>query len=179
MCGIVGFTGSVQAAPVLLDGLRRLEYRGYDSAGVAVHDGERIEMVKASGSVANLAERTSSGSSPQRDLRHSPHPLGYARRSHRHERPSASERARALRRRAQRNNRELRRAAAASLNTRATSFAARPTPRSWRICLKNTMTATSNAPSCARPAGSRAASSSACSARRSRAGSSVSRRPGR
>ena len=50
MCGIVGFTGSVQAAPVLLDGLRRLEYRGYDSAGVAVHDGERIEMVKASGS---------------------------------------------------------------------------------------------------------------------------------
>lgn len=62
MCGIVGFTGSVQAAPVLLDGLRRLEYRGYDSAGVAVHDGERIEMVKASGSVANLAERTSSGS---------------------------------------------------------------------------------------------------------------------
>ena len=62
MCGIVGFTGSVQAAPVLLDGLRRLEYRGYDSAGVAVHDGERIEMVKSSGSVANLAERTSSGS---------------------------------------------------------------------------------------------------------------------
>ena len=62
MCGIVGFTGSVQAAPVLLDGLRRLEYRGYDSAGVAVHDGERIEMVEASGSVANLAERTSSGS---------------------------------------------------------------------------------------------------------------------
>ena len=62
MCGIVGFTGSVQAAPVLLDGLRRLEYRGYDSAGVAVHDGERIEMVKASGSVANLAERTLSGS---------------------------------------------------------------------------------------------------------------------
>lgn len=46
----------------MLDGLRRLEYRGYDSAGVAVHDGERIEMVKASGSVANLAERTSSGS---------------------------------------------------------------------------------------------------------------------
>ncbi len=62
MCGIVGFTGSSQAAGVLLDGLRRLEYRGYDSAGIAVHDGQRIEMVKASGSVDNLAGRTAQGS---------------------------------------------------------------------------------------------------------------------
>ena len=61
MCGIVGFTGAVQAAPILLEGLRRLEYRGYDSAGVAVADGERIEMVKASGSVAHLAELTGGG----------------------------------------------------------------------------------------------------------------------
>ena len=61
MCGIVGFTGSTQAAPVLIEGLRRLDYRGYDSAGVAVHDGERIEMVKASGSVAHLAELTENG----------------------------------------------------------------------------------------------------------------------
>ena len=61
MCGIVGFTGSAQAAPVLIEGLRRLEYRGYDSAGVAVHDGERIEMVKASGSGAHLAELTENG----------------------------------------------------------------------------------------------------------------------
>ena len=61
MCGIVGFTGSTQAAPVLIEGLRRLEYRGYDSAGVAVFDGERIEMVKASGSVAHLAELTENG----------------------------------------------------------------------------------------------------------------------
>ena len=61
MCGIVGYTGALQAAPILLDGLKRLEYRGYDSAGVAVHDGERIEMVKAKGSVANLAERTANG----------------------------------------------------------------------------------------------------------------------
>ena len=61
MCGIVGFTGCTQAAPVLLDGLRRLEYRGYDSAGVAVFVGERIEMVKASGSVEHLAELTDGG----------------------------------------------------------------------------------------------------------------------
>ena len=39
MCGIVGYTGRLEAAPLLLDGLRRLEYRGYDSAGVAVLDG--------------------------------------------------------------------------------------------------------------------------------------------
>ena len=51
MCGIVGYTGAQQAAPILLEGLRRLEYRGYDSAGVAVHGGGGIEMVKASGTV--------------------------------------------------------------------------------------------------------------------------------
>ena len=61
MCGIVGYTGTLQAAPILLDGLRRLEYRGYDSAGVAVNDGERIEMVKAGGTVAGLAEKTANG----------------------------------------------------------------------------------------------------------------------
>ena len=40
MCGIVGFTGETQAAPILLDGLEKLEYRGYDSAGLAVYDGK-------------------------------------------------------------------------------------------------------------------------------------------
>ena len=48
MCGIVGFTGAHQAAPILLDGLARLEYRGYDSAGLAVRDGTKLaEVVKA------------------------------------------------------------------------------------------------------------------------------------
>ena len=42
MCGIVGYTGKKQAAPVLLDGLSKLEYRGYDSAGLAVRDGEKL-----------------------------------------------------------------------------------------------------------------------------------------
>ena len=50
MCGIVGFTGLRPAAPILLDGLARLEYRGYDSAGLAVRDGEnRPEIIKPKG----------------------------------------------------------------------------------------------------------------------------------
>jgi len=50
MCGIVGFTGRHQAAPILLDGLSKLEYRGYDSAGLAVRDGENeTEVIKAKG----------------------------------------------------------------------------------------------------------------------------------
>ena len=62
MCGIVGFTGRQQAAPVLLDGLSKLEYRGYDSAGLAVRDGEALaEVVKATGKLKNLAEKTAYG----------------------------------------------------------------------------------------------------------------------
>ena len=61
MCGIVGFTGSRQAAPILLKGLSRLEYRGYDSAGIAVvHDGA-IEVEKVSGRIAKLCEKTKDG----------------------------------------------------------------------------------------------------------------------
>ena len=48
MCGIVGFVGSEQAAPVLLEGLRRLEYRGYDSAGIAIRD-EDVTVIKEKG----------------------------------------------------------------------------------------------------------------------------------
>ena len=62
MCGIVGFTGVQQAAPVLLDGLSKLEYRGYDSAGLAVRDGESLaEVVKATGKLKNLIEKTENG----------------------------------------------------------------------------------------------------------------------
>jgi glucosamine--fructose-6-phosphate aminotransferase (isomerizing) len=54
MCGIVGYVGGQQCAGILLDGLRRLEYRGYDSAGLAVHDGAKLEVVRAVGKLANL-----------------------------------------------------------------------------------------------------------------------------
>ena len=62
MCGIVGYTGKKQAAPILLDGLSKLEYRGYDSAGLAVRDGEKLaEVVKATGRLKNLMEMTDEG----------------------------------------------------------------------------------------------------------------------
>lgn len=61
MCGIVGYIGESQAAPVLLDGLSKLEYRGYDSAGIAVYDGEQIQVQKAVGRLKVLSELTHDG----------------------------------------------------------------------------------------------------------------------
>ena len=64
MCGIVGYTGSHQAAPILLEGLEKLEYRGYDSAGLAVRDGDKpVEIVKAKGRLRLLSEKTKGGQS--------------------------------------------------------------------------------------------------------------------
>lgn len=64
MCGIVGFSGRHQAAPILLDGLSKLEYRGYDSAGLAVRNGTApIEVVKAKGRLKVLSEKTNGGAS--------------------------------------------------------------------------------------------------------------------
>jgi glucosamine--fructose-6-phosphate aminotransferase (isomerizing) len=60
MCGIVGYVGEQEAAPILLDGLRRLEYRGYDSAGIAVLQGGKIEVRRSVGKLANL-ERALAG----------------------------------------------------------------------------------------------------------------------
>ena len=62
MCGIVGFTGHHQAAPILLEGLSKLEYRGYDSAGIAVRNGDELaEVVKATGKLKNLSEKVDGG----------------------------------------------------------------------------------------------------------------------
>ncbi|MBQ8919552.1 MAG: glutamine--fructose-6-phosphate transaminase (isomerizing) [Acidaminococcaceae bacterium] len=61
MCGIVGFTGAQSAAPILLEGLKKLEYRGYDSAGIAVMDERKIAVHKVTGRIANLCEKTQDG----------------------------------------------------------------------------------------------------------------------
>ena len=61
MCGIVGFTGTQNAAPVLLDGLSKLEYRGYDSAGIAVVQGNQIAISKVTGRIQNLRKRRTTG----------------------------------------------------------------------------------------------------------------------
>ena len=61
MCGIVGFTGTRSAAPILLDGLKKLEYRGYDSAGISVMDRQMISVSKVTGRIANLCEKTQNG----------------------------------------------------------------------------------------------------------------------
>ena len=64
MCGIVGYTGMHSAAPVLLDGLSKLEQRGYDSAGIAVRDGEKqAEVIKAKGRLKKLIDKTNGGDS--------------------------------------------------------------------------------------------------------------------
>ena len=60
MCGIVGYTGTGQAKDVLLEGLKRLEYRGYDSAGIAVFDGDKLNIVKRLGKVSELVDAVSS-----------------------------------------------------------------------------------------------------------------------
>ena len=59
MCGLVGYIGSNQAAPILLEGLRRLEYRGYDSAGLAIHDGSDLKVIRAAGKISALAQLVS------------------------------------------------------------------------------------------------------------------------
>ena len=61
MCGILGYTGLMQAAPILLDGLTRLEYRGYDSAGIALINDGQINVSKVAGRISNLYEKTDGG----------------------------------------------------------------------------------------------------------------------
>jgi len=64
MCGIIGFTGTTEAAPILMEGLRRLEYRGYDSSGVVVGSGTKLTMRKKAGRIAELAKHLAASPAP-------------------------------------------------------------------------------------------------------------------
>ena len=131
MCGIVGYVGDRPCGELLIAGLEKLEYRGYDSAGLSVIADGEVESVRAVGNLANLRaaveERANGdgGRSPSRrrppTIGHRPHPLGDPRPRHRGERPSA----RRLRRdphRPQRDRREPRRAARASCEAEGHDF---------------------------------------------------------
>ena len=88
MCGIVGYTGSREAEPILLEGLRRLEYRGYDSAGLATADRRpTCTCARRAGRIADLAELLREQPAPGLP-RHQPHALGDARRRHRRATPT-------------------------------------------------------------------------------------------
>lgn len=58
MCGIVGYVGENSASPILIDGLKKLEYRGYDSAGIAVSENGKTDVVKTKGRIKNLEENS-------------------------------------------------------------------------------------------------------------------------
>ena len=121
MCGIIGYIGPKDVVPVLIDGLRRLEYRGYDSAGVAVVRDGAIDLRRSAGKLSNL-EDVIAHRAARRRLRHRPHALGDARPADRGERASAPRLHRQDRRRPQRHHRELPRSEAASCSAQGHKF---------------------------------------------------------
>ena len=135
MCGIIGYVGPRECKPLLLQGLERLEYRGYDSAGIALLEDDGLDYVRAVGNLQNLKVAAGPNGSHSTH-RARPHALGDPRRRHRGERAPADR----LRRRQRssivlngivENYRELRERAA---RARATPSAPRPTPRSSSTC---------------------------------------------
>ena len=107
MCGIVGYIGPRQASDVLLGGLSRLEYRGYDSAGVAILEDSDLTVVRRIGKLVNLRNAIETVAGTRID-RHRSHAVGDARQAERGERTSSRRLHRAHRGRAQRHHRELR-----------------------------------------------------------------------
>ncbi len=111
MCGIIGYVGPRECKHLLLYGLERLEYRGYDSAGIALLEADGLQYTRAVGNLQNLKLAAGDSTSPGDD-RARPHALGDARRRHERERASPRGRgSRGARDRPQRDRRELPRAA--------------------------------------------------------------------
>ena len=107
MCGIVGYVGPDEALPIVVEGLRRLEYRGYDSAGVAVVDDGRLGVVKRAGKLVELEAALADGRPPHRHRGHGAHAVGHPRRTQRPQRAPAPGLHRSRRRDPQRDHREL------------------------------------------------------------------------
>ena len=80
MCGIVGYVGPKDCSEVLVNALTKLEYRGYDSAGIAVFDNGEIKTVKTKGKLQDLKDKLA-GRHSERSCRHRSHPLGNPRRA--------------------------------------------------------------------------------------------------
>ena len=137
MCGIVGYVGRRPGKPIILDGLRRLEYRGYDSAGIALIEPDGIDVVRAVGNLDELFEAAGdNGSEASVGLGHTrwaTHGRPNEVNAHPHDDCTGSD----LHRR-QRHRRELQGAARSALEPADTCSRARPTPRSWRTSSKNT-----------------------------------------
>ena len=117
MCGIVGYVGHRPVQEVLLAGLEKLEYRGYDSAGISLQADGALESVRAVGNLSALRAAVADAADDRRrrgrrrgaagDDGHRPHPLGHARARHRGERPPALRRRQPRPHRRQRDRREL------------------------------------------------------------------------
>ena len=122
MCGIIGYVGPRECKPLLLQGLERLEYRGYDSAGIALLEDDGLDYVRAVGNLQNLKDAAGPNGS-RCDARARPHALGDARRRHRGERAPADRlRRREARDRPERDRRELPRAARGPRSTDGHTF---------------------------------------------------------